>query len=139
MGFSRPDIAYAVSRLSRYTQFPNQDHWRALARLMKYLRGTIDYVIKYSRFLVVLEGYNDANWISSSNETKYTSDYVFTLEGGAITWRSVKQIIITRSTIEFEFIALKMDGREVKWLKNFLANILLGMKPTLSVSMHYDC
>ena len=41
MSFSRPDIAYAVGRLSRYTQCPNQEHWDALARLMKYLRGSI--------------------------------------------------------------------------------------------------
>ena len=59
MSFSRPDIAYAVGRLSRYTQCPSQDHWDALARLMKYLRGTMDYAIEYSGFPVVLEGYND--------------------------------------------------------------------------------
>ena len=61
MSFSRPDIAYAISRLSRYTQCPSQDHWDALARLMKYLRDTMDYTIEYSGFPVVLEGYNDAN------------------------------------------------------------------------------
>ena len=46
---------------------------------MKYLRGSMDYAIEYSGFLVVLEGYNDANWISDSDETKSTSSYVFTL------------------------------------------------------------
>jgi len=56
-----------------------------LARLMKYLRGTMDYAIEYSGFVVVLEGYNDANWISDSDETKSTSIYVFTHVGGAIT------------------------------------------------------
>jgi len=61
MSFFRPDIAYVVSRLSRYTQCPSQDHWDALARLMRYLRGTMDYAIEYSRFLAVLEGYSDAN------------------------------------------------------------------------------
>ena len=50
MSFSRPDIASAVGRLSRYTQCPSQDHWDALARLMKYLRGTMDYAIEYSGF-----------------------------------------------------------------------------------------
>ena len=41
MSFSRPDIAYAVGRLSRYTQCPNQEHWDALTRLMRYLRGSM--------------------------------------------------------------------------------------------------
>jgi len=88
MSFSRPNIAYAVSRLSRYTQCPSQDHWDALTRLMRYLRGTMDYTIEYSGFPAVLEGHSDANWISDSNETKSTSGYVFTLGGGAVTWRT---------------------------------------------------
>jgi len=45
----------------------------------------MDYAIKYSGFPTVLEGYNDANWISDSDETKSTSGYVFTFGGGAIT------------------------------------------------------
>ena len=55
MNFSRPDIAYAAGRLSRYIHNPNQDHWDALARLMRYLRGTMDYGIKYSGFPVILD------------------------------------------------------------------------------------
>ena len=53
MNFSRPDIAYAVCRLSRYTHNPNNYHWSALARLMKYLRGTMNYGILYSGFPAV--------------------------------------------------------------------------------------
>jgi len=87
MIFSRLDIAYAVGKLNKYTQCPSQDHWDALARLMKYLRGTMNYAIEYSGFLAVLEGYNNANWISDSYEIKSTSGYVFTLGGGAVTWR----------------------------------------------------
>jgi len=49
------------------------------------------------------------------------------------------QTIIARSTMKFEFVALEMASSEVEWLKNFLANILLGMKPTPSVSIHCDC
>ena len=138
MSFLRPDIAYTVGRLSRYTQCPNQEHWDALARLMKYLRGSIDYAIEYSGFPAVLERFSDANWIFDLGETKSISGYVFTLGGGAITWRSTRQTIIARSTMESEFVAFEMTGSEVEWLTNFLANILLGMKPTPSVSIHCD-
>ena len=61
MNFSRPDIACAVCRLSRYTHNPNNDNWNALTRLMKYLRGTMNYSILYSGFPIMLEGYNDAS------------------------------------------------------------------------------
>jgi len=106
---------------------------------MKYLRGTMAYAIEYSGFTAVLEGYSDANWISNLDETKSTSGYAFTLGGGPVTWRSVRQTIIARSTMESEFVSLEMVGSEAEWLKNFLANIALGMKPTPSVLMHCDC
>ena len=80
MNFSRPDISYAVCRLSRYTHNPNNDHCSALAKLMKYLRGTMNYGILCSVFPTVLEGYSDANWISDSDEIKSTSGYVLLWE-----------------------------------------------------------
>ena len=58
MNFSRPDMAYVVCTLSRYTHNPNSDYWSALARLMKYLRGTMNYGILYSEFPAVLDGYS---------------------------------------------------------------------------------
>ncbi|WVY98265.1 hypothetical protein V8G54_030416 [Vigna mungo] len=138
MNFSRPDITYVVGRLSRYTQRPNQEHWDTLSRLMRYLRCSMDYAIKYSGFPAIIEGYSDANWISDSDETKSTSGYIFTLGGCAITWRSARQTIIPRSIMESEFVSIEMAGNETEWLKNFLANIPLEMKPTLPVSIHCD-
>ncbi|XP_071933953.1 secreted RxLR effector protein 161-like [Coffea arabica] len=90
MNFIRPDIAYAVCKLSRYTHNSNREHWFALVRLMKYLRGTKNFGILYSGFSIVLEGYSDTNWISDSNDTKSTSGYVFTLGGGAVAWKSAR-------------------------------------------------
>ncbi|WVY96015.1 hypothetical protein V8G54_028166 [Vigna mungo] len=76
MSFSRLDIVYAVGRLSKYTQCQNQEHWSELYMLMRYLRGSMDYVIEYSGFPAILEGYSDANWIFDSDETKSTGGYV---------------------------------------------------------------
>ena len=121
MNFSRPDIAYAMCILSRYTHNPNNDHWSALARLMKYLRGTMNHGILYSGFPTMLEGYSDANWIYDSDEIKSTSGYAFTLGGGVVAWKSSKQTLIATSTMELEFIALKSTGKEAEWLKNFLS------------------
>ena len=57
----RLDITYAVGRLSRYTQSPNKDHWTIVHRVLKYLRGTINYGLCYSEFPSVLKGFSDAN------------------------------------------------------------------------------
>ena len=74
----------------------------------------MNYGILYNGFFVVLKGYNYANWISNSDEIKSTSGYVFTFGGGVVSWRSTKQIIITRSTMESEFITLELAGNETE-------------------------
>nr|ABA94191.1 retrotransposon protein, putative, Ty1-copia subclass [Oryza sativa Japonica Group] len=97
---TRPDISFAVSKLSRFTSNPGDDHWRALERVMRYLKGTVELGLHYTGYPAVLEGYSDSNWISDVDEIKATSAYVFTLGGGAVSWRSCKQTILTRSTME---------------------------------------
>jgi hypothetical protein len=87
---TRPDISFAVSKLSRYMSNPRDDHWHALERVLCYLKGMISYEIHYSRHPAVLEGYSDANWISNIDQIYATSGYVFTLGGGIVSWRSCK-------------------------------------------------
>nr|GEX73848.1 retrovirus-related Pol polyprotein from transposon TNT 1-94 [Tanacetum cinerariifolium] len=64
--------------------------------------------------ILVLEGYCDANWIFNHNEGKYTSGYVFTLGGAAVSWKSSKQTVNTRSTMEAEFVALEKATEEAE-------------------------
>ncbi|KAA0026033.1 ty1-copia retrotransposon protein [Cucumis melo var. makuwa] len=125
MNYTRPDIAYAVSRLSRYTHNPNRYHWDALRRLLRYLKGTIDYCLHFNKFPTILEGYCDANWVIDNDEVNSTCGYVFLLGGGAISWKSTKQTCIARSTMESEFIALELAGQEVVWIKNLLGDVPL--------------
>ena len=103
---TRPDISFAVSKLSCFISNPGDDHWRALKRVLRYLKGTASYGIHYVGYLKVLEGYSDANWITDADELKATSGYTFMLVGGAVSWKSCKQTIITRSTMEAELAAL---------------------------------
>ena len=84
MTCTRPDIAFVVGKLSRYTSNPSSVHWHAINRVLKYLRKTIDYGIVYTGYPSVLEGYTDANWITDSEDHSSTSSWIFTLGGGAI-------------------------------------------------------
>ena len=114
MNCTRPDIAYPVSKLSRYTSNPNDAHWTALLRVLGYVSHTKEYALRYGKYPPVLEGYSDANWIADSEESKSTSRYVFTLAGAAVSWKSSKQTCIARSTMESEFIALDKAGEEAE-------------------------
>jgi hypothetical protein len=80
---TRPDISFDMNKLSRFISNLGDDHWRALERVLRYLKGTMSYVIHYTGYPRVLEGYSDSNWISNTDELKATSGYVFSLGSGA--------------------------------------------------------
>ncbi|KAL4032876.1 hypothetical protein IC575_005959 [Cucumis melo] len=125
MNYTRLDIAYVVSRLSKYTHNPDRYHWDALRHLLRYLKGTIGYCLHFNKFPVVLEGYCDTNWVTNNDEVNSTSGYVFLLGGGAISWKSAKQTCIARSTMESEIIALELAGQEAEWIENLLGGVPL--------------
>jgi hypothetical protein len=106
------NISFVVSKLSRFTSNLGDGHWCALERVIYYLAGTMDYRIYYSGYPAVLEEYNDANWISDVDKLYAMSGYVFTLAGAAVLWRSCKQTILMRSTMEAELTTL--DTTNVK-------------------------
>jgi hypothetical protein len=135
---TRPDISFVVSKLSRFVSNPGDDHWRALERVMRYLKGTSNYEIHYSGNPKVLEGYSDSNWISDADEIKATSGYVFTLGGGAVSWKSCKQTIVTRSTMEAELTTLDTATVEAEWLRELLMDLPMVEKPIPAILMNCD-
>ena len=71
-------------------------------------------------------------------DTKFTSSYVFTLGGTAVSWKSSKQMCISRSTMESEFIASDKAREEAEWLRQFLEDIPIWPKPMPAICIHYD-
>ncbi|GJW56817.1 hypothetical protein Tco_0103548 [Tanacetum coccineum] len=110
MTCTRPDIAFVVGKLSRYTSNPGTQHWQAIQRVLKYLKKTIDYRLTYTGYPSVLEGYTDASWISNTEDNSSTSGWVFLLA----------------------------VGKEAEWLKNLLLEIPLWSKPIAPISIRYD-
>ncbi|KAJ0712899.1 putative RNA-directed DNA polymerase [Helianthus annuus] len=135
---TRPDIAYAVGKLSRYTSNPGASHWQAMNRVFRYLKGTMKYGLTYTGFPSVLEGYSDASWIKNKEDHSSTSGWTFLLGGGAISWASKKQTCITDSTMESEFVALAAAGKEAEWLRNLIYEIPLWPKPISPISIRCD-
>lgn len=138
MHCTRPDIAFAVCKLSRYTSNPGASHWKAIGRIFGYLKRTKDFGLHYEGYPAVLEGYSDASWITSVSDNKSTSGYVFTLGGSAVSWSSKKQTCITHSTMESEFVALAAAGKEAEWLRNLLLDIELWPQPMPAISLYCD-
>ena len=124
---TRPDIAFAVGMVGRFQSNPGEKHWTAVKHILKYLRRTRDYVLCYRSDDLVPLGYADADFQSSPESRKSTSGYVFTLGGGAVSWKSVKQRCVADSTMEAEYVAASEAAKEAVWLKKFLQD--LGVVP----------
>jgi hypothetical protein len=135
---TRLDISFAVSKLSRYMSNPGDDHWHALKRVLRYLKGTMSFGIHYSGHPAVLEGYSNTNWISDIDQIYATSGYVFTLGGGVVSWRSSKQTILTKSTMETELTALDIASAEAEWLRELLSDLPVVEKPIPAILVNCD-
>jgi hypothetical protein len=134
----RPDILFAMSKLSRFVLNPGDDHSRALEIVLRYLKGTMSLGIHYTGYPTVLEGYCDANWISDADEIYATSGYVFSLGGGAVLWKSCKKTILTRSIMEAELTALDTASVEAKWICELLMDLQVVENPLPAISMNCD-
>ncbi|WVZ61408.1 hypothetical protein U9M48_011287 [Paspalum notatum var. saurae] len=101
-------------------------------------KGTTSYGIHYSGYPRVLEGYSDSNWISDADELKATSGYIFTLGGGAVSWKSCKQTILTRSVMEAELTALDTASVEADWLRELVMDLPVVEEPVPAILMNCD-
>lgn len=129
---TRPDIAQAVSVVSRFNANPNTTHLTAVKRILRYLKGTLNLGLKYQRTETgTLIGYSDADWAGDQDDRRSTTGNIFLLAGGAVSWLSKKQATVALSTAEAEYIALSQAAQEGVWLRRLLTE--LGMETTATV------
>ena len=113
---TRPDIAYAVGNVARFSSKPTQTHWIAVKRIMRYLNGTPDFGLLYLANDNIAE-FSDADWAGDDDDQKSTSGFIFMMSGAAISWNSKKQTCVALSTAEAEHITLAKAAQELIWLQ----------------------
>lgn len=119
---TRPDILFAVTSLSRFTKNPGEEHWNELKRVFRYLKGTKDLWLKFGGNSKELVGYADADGNMTEDRHAITG-YAFILNGGAISWASKHQEIVTLSTTESEYVAATHATKEGLWLRSLLTQV----------------
>lgn len=119
---TRPDITYAVSILSRFSENPGRAHWDAVKRVFRYLSGTKNLKLTYGAAQFDLVGYSDADG-SMHEDRKAISGYAFLIDGGAVSWASKRQEIISLSTTESEYVAIVHASKEALWLRSLIGQV----------------
>ncbi|KAJ9544136.1 hypothetical protein OSB04_023843 [Centaurea solstitialis] len=137
---TRPDVAYSVSVTSRYQQNPGEAHWVAVKNILKYLRHTKEMFLVFggSEDEISVTGYSDASFQIDRDDYRSQSWYVFTLNGGAISWKSSKQDTIADSTTEAEYIAASDTAKEAVWLRNFITDLRVVASISRPVDIYCD-
>jgi len=103
---TRPNIMFVVSFISRFMARLTELHLQAAKSVLRYLKGTVDYGIFYKKNEnKQLVTFTDSDYARDIEDKKSTSGYVFMLSGGAVSWSSKKQPIVTLSTTEAKFVA----------------------------------
>jgi hypothetical protein len=127
---TRPDIAYTVGVLARFNSNPGEAHWKAVKHLFRYIKGTLDYRITYSKssssphpFIT----YSDADHGGCPDTGKSTGGYMVMMNSGPVSWKSKLQSTVSLSTTEAEYIAGVEAGKEIKWVRSLLGELGHGV------------
>lgn len=123
---TRPDLAYAIGKLSRFGSNPGKKHWQGVKRVLRYLKGTLDHSIVLGGIytgLPILSAYSDSSFQDCPDTSRSTSGYVFYLGNGPISWSSKCQDIVVNSTMEAEYLGLSNAARQAIWLRELCQDL----------------
>lgn len=121
---TRPDIAFATSKLAQNLKNPSAAHIAVANRVIAYLYATRNYAIEYDGRATAQIFMASSDAAYADNESRHSSDgYLFQLYGGAIDWRAAKQRTVTTSSTEAELLALSRAAKEIIWWRRFFASI----------------
>lgn len=162
---TRPDIAFAVSFVSRFSNKPLRGHWRAVKHILRYLKGSShlrlclgkknsdDHEARMldttqppiivadeikRRTHVELKGYCDADWGSDMDARRSTSGYVFYVGDGVVSWCSKRQPTAALSTAEAEYMSITLACQEALWMKQLLEQLGVPVHTNASKALCTD-
>ena len=116
---TRPDITFAVGRLSCYAAAPTAEHLAAAKTVLRYIKGTTHLGLKYAA-PGELVGYSEADFAADVDSRRSTTGYASIYNGAAISWVSKIQPTVAASTTEAEYVAGAMAAKEAIWLRRLL-------------------
>ena len=134
---TRPDISYSVNSLCSFCASPTEAHWLAAKRVLRYLKGSKDKVIKYTYTPdLVLSAACDSDWagdwVGPAATARSISGFVIWMAGGVISAKSRKQSVVALSSCEAEYMAISSAVQEIIYIRQILVDLYLRQtSPTI--------
>lgn len=128
---TRPDITFAVHKLSQFLQFPTDEHLQAAHRILKYLKGSPGQGLFYSADTeLCINAFADADWATCPDSRRSVSGFCVYLGTSLISWKSRKQNVASRSSTEAEYRSMADVTREILWIQQLLRDFQITVTST---------
>jgi hypothetical protein len=129
---SRPDLAHALSVVSRFMANPGKEHWKAVQWIFRYLRGTSHACLQFGKSRDGIIGYVDSDFAGDLDKRRSLTGYVFTIGGCAVSWKTTLQSTVALSTTEAEYMAVAEACKEATWLRGLYSE-LCGVSSCITI------
>ena len=131
---TRPNIMQAVGMVGRFQSSPKQSHLLAVKRILRYLKGTLNFGLRYPKSsTLTMTAYTDVDWVRSVDDRKSTSGNAFFLGDCLVSWLSKKQTSISLATAKAEYIATADCCTQILWKKEALKYVNIGSNQPINI------
>ncbi|XP_074271100.1 uncharacterized protein LOC141595025 [Silene latifolia] len=134
---TRPELTYSVHILAQFMHAPTSEHWQAAQNVVRYLKNSPGQgILLHSESDLRLNAYCDADYATCPTSRRSLSAYLVFLGSSSISWKTKKQVTVSKSSAESEYRAMAFTVCELKWLKGLLQS--LGIQHKQPIQLQCD-
>ncbi|PKU59400.1 Retrovirus-related Pol polyprotein from transposon TNT 1-94 [Dendrobium catenatum] len=127
---TRPDLMFAINHLCQHMHQPQIIHFQLLKRVLRYIKGTLDYGLPISASTLLLTAFSDSDWAADSSDRRSITGYCAFLGQTLISWMVKKQTAVARSSTKAEYRALATASCDIIWLQSLLQDFDITIPTT---------
>jgi hypothetical protein len=114
---TRPEIAYSVNQLCQHMHAPSSTHWIATKRVLRYLHGTPDHGLYYTKSNIQVNAFCDSDWAGCPDDRRSITGFAVFLGDCLIAWSAKKQVVVSKSSTEAEYKSLSITTAKLFWIR----------------------
>ncbi|GKA91991.1 RNA-directed DNA polymerase, partial [Tanacetum coccineum] len=134
LSMTRPDISYSVQHLSQFISAPKEPHMQAALPLLRYLKGTISKGLFYPiQPQLKVAGFSDADWASCLMTRRSLTGYCIFLGHTLVSWKTKKQVTVSRSSTEAAYKSMTTTTCELVWLAYLLKDLKIPVQVPITL------